>query len=229
MSFEFVSIKPNDWCGRYGAIPGKSSVLHIGYSARHGKAWSYALMSEYDDRGCCWALESSSANALVKAVQQGKKFFGYETMGAFLVNEYGQVIVPASDGQGQRALVGTICGSLQFENPFINDAVFDLSDDKGLMCGDPWPKPYVGSKYNWSFRDGIHYREGAKEGKRIILCPHQDASLVKVLRKVRAEGYIRFIVNPHGLVLTKRKTGSRWQPVYVGRIDYSKWFPKEGS
>jgi hypothetical protein len=41
------------------------------------------------------------------------------------------------------------------------------------------------------------------------------------------------LVNPYGLVATKAPVGEfdfdedNWKPVYIGRIDYAKWFAKE--
>jgi hypothetical protein len=189
--------------------------------------WPFVLMKEDWDRARCWAVRCLAVPDLVKAVQAGKALFGREASGAFIVNEFGQVIVPASDGDGRRAIVGEIQGELTFEDPFENGAVFNLSDCKDLRGGEKWCKPYVGVKYNWSIQDGIHFRGEHEEGTNREVCPHQDSALIRALRAVRNETYCRFIVNPHGLVLTKKQLHSAWCAVYVGRINYKLWFPKE--
>ena len=226
-SVGFTPIKPRAWCGRYGRIPGGLSVLHVRHSQRHRGPWPYALMTEDEDRGTCWALDSPDIEKLVKAVQSGKQMFGHYASGSFLVNEYGLVLVPASDGDGRCAWVGTVQGKLQFQNPFDKNAIYDLSDDHGLACGVVWKRPYVGSKYNWSYQHGIHFRNEDDGGRFNTICPHQDNVLIAALQKVRSEGYIRFIVNPHGLVLTKKQVDGIWKPIYVGRVNYKLWFARE--
>ena len=46
---------------------------------------------------------------------------------SFLINEFGKVLVPASDGAGQRLLAGRLSGTLLFENPFLPEEPIDLS------------------------------------------------------------------------------------------------------
>ena len=108
--------------------------------------------------------------------------------------------------------------------------MFDLCDDRGCRAGDPWLLPYVGSPYNLSSQDEIYYwyyESGCK-----VLPPEQDEALIGALRSLRPYGAVRFVVTPGGLVLTKvnRWEGvgnSTWEPRYVGRLDFQKWFPKE--
>jgi hypothetical protein len=50
-----------------------------------------------------------------------------------------------------------------------------------------------------------------------------EPELVRRLRRIRRRGAVRFIINPHGIVLTKVPSTSEereieeWIPVYVGR------------
>ena len=226
-AIEFTAIEPREWHGRYGRIPGNASVFHLGYSDSHRGLWPYVLMTHKEDLGKCWAVKSAGTLDLVAAVQAGKRYFGYGESGGYLINEYGQVLVPASNGDGRCAYVGIFGGKLQFQSPFKRGTVLDLSDHQGLTCDVVWDRPYVGCKYNWSFQHGIHFRDESQGGRSITVCPKQDDKLISALRRIRAEGYIRFIVNPHGLVLTKHLVGHEWLPVYVGRIDYTKWFARE--
>jgi len=63
------------------------------------------------------------------------------------------------------------------------------------------------------------------------LPPVQDKELITNLRKVRDTGAVRFIVNPYGIVLTKRPIGSWndqiWEPVFIGHVNFERWFEKE--
>ena len=62
----------------------------------------------------------------------------------------------------------------------------------------------------------------------------QRSDLIEALRSIRRYGAVRFIVNPYGLVLTKRPPAGRWsaeelwEPVFVGKINLDLWFEKEG-
>lgn len=228
MSFQFVPLQPRDWTGRYGAIPGKASRFHVRYRDHHHGLWPYALMREDEDKGTCWAVECMAAGDLASAVLRAKQWLGGEGCGSLLINEFGQVIVPATEGDGRRAIVGSISGTLRFKNPYKDNATYDLADTAGLHPGDRWDRPYVGTKYNWWDVEGIHYRTSDDRGAKRIVCPRQDQALIASIKKIRHDTtYMRFIVNPHGLVLTKQRVGNSWFSVYVGKINYSLWFDKE--
>ena len=107
-----------------------------------------------------------------------------------------------------------------------------MGDCKGLKPGDPWERPYVGFPFNLSARGKIYFNQEDEEGRRSIYPKRQNLPLIEALRTVRSSGPVRFIVNPFGVVSTKRpmQQGSpeeRWQPVYVGKINLDLWFEKE--
>jgi hypothetical protein len=144
--------------------------------------------------------------------------------GSFCINEFGQVIVPSSDGCGRRLLVGECAGPLLFEG---DDEIIDLSDDCGLDIGDCWEKPYIGMKYQLHRDSFVYYWD---EGIVEPLC--QDKDLICKMRRLRRHGPASFIVNPYGIVLMKNTEGEfnfdeNWTAVYVSRIDYNLWFAKE--
>lgn len=183
--------------------------------------------------GTCSAVRCSAAEELAKAVERAKLHAGGGGGGSFVINEFGQVLVPASDGGGRRFLAGQLEGRLLFENPFDANDALDLGECSNLHPGDPWKLPYVGFPYNLNGRSQIYFYRVDDEGGKSVFPQRQDASLIQTLRRIRRTGAVRFIVNPAGIVLTKCPEGENWspeeswQPVFVGRINRSQWFEKE--
>jgi len=230
-SLTFTACCVRIWDGRYARIPGDQSVFHIQTS---GARWCPVIVWHREDGvGTCAAIDAPAVRKLSEAVIAAKRRLGGTGGGSFLINEFGQVLVPASDGSGRRMLVGEVSGPLIFNNPFQDRAVLDLSDASGLQCGAPWPKPYVGFPYNLSNRSLIYFYRMDDEGGCSEYPHSQDTDLVRALRTVRRSGAVRFLVNPAGIVLTKRppdgvwSAEEQWEPVFVGRIKPSCWFGKE--
>ena len=224
--FKASAIKP--WQGRYRRSLGETSTFKLKYTMEHG-FWPVVEWDRSEGRSICTACDCNSIEELVKAVNKVKVRISGEEGGAFVINEFGQVIVPSIWGNGERFLVGEVEGVLLFEDPYGGD--IDLSDDAGLQSGELWEKPYIGVKYNLRGDSNICYydnRLGSTE-----FPPEQDRELIRKLRKVRRNGPAAFIVNQYGLVLTKipegeyREDDDKWVPVYVGRINYNLWFRKE--
>ncbi|MBC7363220.1 MAG: hypothetical protein H5U07_01595 [Candidatus Aminicenantes bacterium] len=179
---------------------------------------------------------------MAEAINEAKRILGSYGGGVFSINEYGQVIVPSVDGDGRRILVGEIEGPILLHNPFSeskNDKWINIADDSGLKCGDRWPFPYLGVVYRLSKNNQIYYTEETEDEIRAVFASVTDEQLVKKLRSIRPYGPVRFLVNPYGIVLTKKAPrlhriygytfyeDRNWEPTYVGRINYNKWFPKE--
>jgi hypothetical protein len=61
---------------------------------------------------------------------------------------------------------------------------------------------------------------------RIEYLPIRNQELVNSLRRIHPRGACSFLVNPWGHVLTKQQNGDEWNPVYVCKLDYNKWFDK---
>ncbi len=227
----FQSIKATEWRGRYARIPGDNTVFHL--KSINGRMWPTILWDTDDGTGTCAACECSAAAELAQAVEAAKRKLGGTGGGSFVINEFGQVLVPASDGSYRRFLAGELKGRLLFENPFDEDDPIDLGDTVHLQPGDPWKLPYVGFRYNLSGRSKIYYYHEDEEGGQSHYPQQQDSSLVRSFRELRRTGAVRFIVNPFGLVLTKcplRDDGTaeeQWQPFYVGKIKFNLWFEKE--
>ncbi len=227
----FQSCKPTQWYGRYARIPGDNTVFHLKYI--NGRMWPTILWQTDDGIGTCAACDCGAAERLANSVEVAKRRAGGTGAGSFVINEYGQVIVPASDKSERRFLAGELKGRLLFENPFDEDDPIDLGDCDHLRPGDPWKLPYVGFPFNLNRRSNIYFYSVDVEGGQTLYPRQQDAALVRSFRALRKTGAVRFIVNPFGVVLTKcpvqddGTSEEQWQPHYVGRIEDSKWFEKE--
>jgi len=219
------------WKGRYGRLYG-------------GSYWKVTVKDEIlvewnvdnETKITLQTKKDAELQRLAVTINQAKRCFGSYGGGAFLINEFGQVIVPSTNGDGRRILVGEIEGNILLLNPEDGKWI-DISDDSGFKTGDKWPKPYLGNVYRLSKNDRVYYLDENEDEREVIYPPKQDLSLIEKLRTVRPDGRARFIVNPYGIVLTKVPVLSwdsningdetSWLPVYVGRINYQKWFEKE--
>ena len=229
MRFEFSATTPRPWLGRYARIPGETTVLHVRLTS--GQWWPFVDWTVEDETAQCPMFDSDGAVALAAAVHEGKKFLGGTQGGAFLINEYGQTLVPSPLGDGKVALVGECSGALRFRDMFHAGATFDLADDRTLEPGAPWGRPYVGIPYNLSAASQIYFWKEDYSGGMKITPPQQDHTLVEAIRILRPFGAVRFVVNYGGIVLTKIPAGnwreSRWEPRFVARLNQARWYPKE--
>jgi len=228
-TFAFKGSMPKLWQGRYSRPWGETSTFKIKYTEEHG-FWPVVEWDISEGRSIYLACDCNSIEELIKAVNKVKIRISGKEGGAFVINEFGQVIVPTIWGNGERFLVGEVEGLLLFEDLYGGE-IIDLSDDAGLQTNDPWDKPYVGVQYNLRGDSNICYYDNKLGSTEYP--PEQDRDLIKKLRKVRRYGAATFIVNQYGLVLTKIPEGEyqedddKWLSVYVGRINYNLWFKKE--
>ena len=229
--FDFRPIKPKPWTGRYARTPGETSALHVRHQGDESR-----VVIVWVTRGLrleSFAVDNPHAKSLASAIMEAKRAAGGDGGGSFQINEYGQVLVPATDAGGTRFLVGEVRGSLRFLNP-LDEVTFTLGDDSGLNTGDRWLMPYVGIPYNLSARDQVYFWREDETGGEKVEPPRLDPRLVPALRRIRRRRAVRFIVNAEGIALTKqRKVGLLWgsnfgwEPVYVGRLNLREWFDKE--
>ena len=229
----FTASKPRIWSGKYSRIPGDNSTLHV--TMVDGRWQPNARRSIGADTAQCNMVISSASTALASAVIDGKKLLGGSDGGSFLINEFGQVLVPAQNystrSGNQIALVGTISGPLMFNDPFSNDAPFDFSDTSILQSGSAWERPYVGLQYNLSKSNEIYFWDYTSTAGKKVVPPIQDSALISAIRQIRPRKAVRFLVSYNGIVLTKVPVGDLseefWEPRYVGRINKRRWFAKE--
>jgi hypothetical protein len=228
---EFRACRPVLWTGRYGRVEGNSGVFHLRYC--DGDLWPVVDWNTVDGLATCRAVASNGVPELAAAVATAKRLAAGEGGGGFVINEFGQVLVPSSDGSGVRFLAGRFEGRLLFENPFDPQAPIDLADDEDLENGDPWKLPYIGIPYNLDRRGTIYFYRQDDSGGRATYPPTQDHALIRAIRNVRPHGPVRIVVNPAGLVLTKVPVETRWQSeecwqaLFVGSINRNLWFEEE--
>ena len=223
----FEPCEPEYWRGRYARVPGEKSVFHLKHYDGRRRAAIYWQTDE--GTATCYALESEPEQQLARAVESAKRMASGGGGGSFVINEFGQVLVPSSNGGGVRVLAGQLHGNLLFDNPFDPDSPIDLSDTEGLVAGDPWKLPYVGMPFLLTARREITFQHFSEDGKERLFPPAQDKNLADQIYSVRGSGG-RFIVNPAGVVLTKRQDfeqGGQWSPVFVGHTNSNKWFKQE--
>ena len=229
--FSFEPIPPRAWSGRYGRIPGDTTALHV--KRINGSPKVVVFWHTGEGTCACNAVVGHHERSLADAVIKAKRAMGGKMGGSFQINEFGQVLVPATDGAGQRMLAGRALGSLRFEDP-LNGGTFTLGDDSGLSTGDSWRLPYLGIPHNLSRRSKLYFwREDGERGETEEP-PRQDSKLVSALRSIRRSGPMRFIVNPEGVILTKKSgkleawnPNQDWDPIYVGQVNLKAWFEME--
>lgn len=228
---QFRARHPMPWEGRYGRVIGDTTVFHLRHVGE--RLWPVLLWKTDEGVATCRAVECSAAVKLAEAVARAKRQAGGDGGGSFLINEYGQVLVPATEGGGRRFLVGRLDGTLLFENPLAPGETIDLGDAELLKSGDPWGLPYVGVPYHLHRRGNIYFYRHDESGGRVVSPPRQDYGLIRAIRNVRPYGPVCILVNPAGLVLTKVPSGAYpqseddWQSVFVGSINPNLWFEEE--
>ena len=223
----FIPQSPRIWRGRYARIPGEGTAFHI--RRRDHEWWPFAVWMTGAEIANCPMVASGSAEELARTVNEGKRLLGAPAGGCFVINEFGQVLVPSSAGDGRVALVGEWEGALEFADP-LRGGMFDLAPAKPLVNGDHWERPYLGVPHHLSFRSEIYFWNQDSHAAAKQLPPAQDDELIDAIRALRPSGAVRFVVCCGGLVLTKAPAASRWttwEARYVGRIDFEHWFAKE--
>ena len=222
---------PQLWAGRYARIPGETTAIHV--RLVDGVWWPVVEWAFDGMTAECPMIESAGAAALASIVNAGKAFLSGGPGGSFLINEYGQILVPASSPYDTRvAIVGECTGPIEFMNSAAGSGTFDLANDTALGAGDNWDRPYVGIPHQLSRRSELYFWEEGDGGGEKLLPRVQDSELITSLRQLRGHGPVRLLAAYGGFVLTKVLVGrwphERWEPRYVGRIDFRQWFAKEG-
>ena len=227
--FRFTPSPPRRWSGRYARIPGDTTAFHVRLIGP--RWWPTVEWTVGYETAHCPMVALNGVVDLANAVNAGKRFLSGSPGGAFLVNEYGQVLVPSQSGNGNVAIVGECAGSMAFRDLLTGNGRFDLTEDHGLTPSVKWELPYVGIVHHLSQRNEIYFWHQGRAGSWKVTPPVQDGALIDSLRDIRPHGAVRFIATCGGLILTKVPIGSwrsqRWEPRFVDRIDYKKWFQKE--
>ena len=166
-------------------------------------------------------MNSSGMNQLAISINQCKAQFAGVSGGSFSINEYGDVIVPLNNSSAIK-VVGCWSGKMYFY-----DGTTRFSLDEAFQPGADWPYPYLGMKYHLAQRDYIYREINTAGGTSYETLPFQCNSLVNALRAIRPTGPMTFVVNPSGVVLAKKQVPQgTYSPCYLGKLDYTQWFPE---
>ena len=221
-TFRFHPCSPFPWVGYYNNTKNHNNVFHIWSDFGDLPAIEWTRGSE---SARCPAVDSKGARELANAINSIKVKQTFQERGSFLINEFGHVIVPFANTD-EKFCVGKIEGSLVFHN-HLDSGYFSLNDDEHLKTGDFWDKPYIGIPYISSPYYGVYYKnkDWSMKNRSVTKPVKQDVELMRKIRSITGTETVRFIVNPHGIALTKKEIEwHNWKPIYIGRIDYEKWF-----
>ena len=229
VSSAFVPCDPRIWRGRYNRIPGDASVFHLRYYAPWKCFWPVCEWPHNGELLLCWFAYSDAVLQMTRMVVQAKQESSGVAGGAFLINEWGQVIVPNANEWRRRYYVGRLQGDWHLVDPWEPSRLLSLKPEPGLQLGQRWNRPYIGIPYRLSKFSKIYFVDRLPGEDRIVHPRIQDERLVAALRRIRKWGPMSFIVNPFGAVIAKRPVQGvddeeLWEPVYVGKVDLTKWF-----
>src|SRR5258708_26672114 len=173
---------------------GVSVVFHL--RRIDGRLWPVLLWESDAGLASCRAIDCPATGELVNAVARAKQHAGGEGGGSFLINEYGKVLVPASDGGGRRFLAGRLNGRLLFENPLLPEEPIDLGGNETLKNGDPWKLPYIDIPHHLHRDIEIYFYQQDERRGRSIYPPPPDLELIRAIRHLLPHAPLRIPVPP---------------------------------
>ena len=153
--------------------------------------------------------------------------------GAFYINEYKQVIVPASDGSGKYYLAGEYSIPLEFifEGNIISGNALDYNG-QSLSPGDVWAGPHAGIPYVLSAaKKDVTYEEEVRPNvtRKHELSQHigkdQAFTVVRPLLANKPSGG-RIYVNEYCQVFAPCEGTNGFNYIFMGSISLAHWFPK---
>lgn len=221
---KFTPITPVRWTGHYERIPGRSTCYHVSAYGEIRIRWY-----REDEDFVLPAKNCPTVQLLARKLNAVKKKYNGWGGGSFIINEFGNVLVPTTRRPDfPRFHIGDFVGDLSFQNPFEEDDYFTLGDAQGIEPGQAWPWPYIGNSYHMTHEGDIYRLMRENDWTTKVSSPHRDRRLESILKKLRPTG-CRFIVNHYGYVITKVQKRGVWEPYYVGKINFARWFPDGGA
>jgi hypothetical protein len=163
---------------------------------------------------------------LTVAVSEIVKLNGARIDGAFLITEFGNVLVPSRDSS-QVYHVGDWKGTVWLEDAYHPAAEpIELYGAEGLRTGDTWKRPYIGASYNTTVA-GNKVLLTARNGKGTLGVPgYFEEGVLPLLKRVHWDLKMQFLVTFGGLLLTRASLSARGlpePPVYCGTLDLERW------
>ena len=206
------------------------------YVVRHHGAGQFRIALLYRaDGGETWHVSTQAHPELAKMVNRVKEEVARAPAGAFYINEYRQVIVPASDGESERKMyyAGEYATQLefQFEGKRVSTQPRDLTG-RTLKPGDKWMGPRVAIKYTLAAGgNDIRYESNPRPEvtKRVSLVDSIGAMvampMLDMIHAHKRDGGAVY-VNDSLAVFVPLTLSSPMEYVYCGQLDLARWFPK---
>jgi hypothetical protein len=205
---------------KYGVrTRGGSLVIGLVYNTQDGERW-HATTEQHPE--------------LVRMVSEVKVALSGSHAGPFYINEYRQVIVPAS-GTEEYFLAGEYDRPLRFsfEGRMLSGEPIG-PDGKELSPGDEWVGPRPGVPYVIKAGGAdVYYKTRPRPNveRRILLSefagPEAAAALVRRLTVHKGWGGGRFYVNEWRAFFAPVDSREGWRFIYMGKLeDKDRWFPK---
>ena len=189
-----------------------------------------------------WYMTTQGHPELVQMVNAVKLEATGKPAGAFYINEYRQVIVPAVEAT-EYYLAGVYHGALRFdfEGKTLSGEPVD-AQGRPLSPGDLWEGPRPGIPYVLAANGGdIYYDVTVRPNvtkRESLKKAVGDVAAARIAARISAiKGFAggRFYVNEWGAMFTPLKQGGEWRYVYLGLVDTGRanvmadgggWFPK---
>jgi hypothetical protein len=193
----------------------KYSVVH-GTSGAHEVRLVYRVSNREK-----WMLTTDKHEPLVRMVNDVKNAMRSTPGGAFYINEFHDVLVPADDGGVYYA--GSYSGTLEFRD---GPLVVSPKAPDGLKPGDAWPGPHVGIRYTlMAGAQDIRYE--LREGKRSLdvhlsdeVGPSAALALAKRLGSVKGASGGRMYINERMEFFAPVDDAY----LYLGNLEDDRWF-----
>jgi hypothetical protein len=183
---------------------------------------------------------SSSHPRLVSMVNAVKQAAGYGSGGQFYINEYQQVIVPATDSLGDGYVRYYYAGDYDGEIELCLDgdkfSGKPLRSDGSLMQpGESWegrPRPGIGYKLKAGAQDiefSVQISQGREKIYRLskvagVLAAKKVAALVAQVKGIKGG---KFYINEYRAMFCPLNEGDLTDWKYVGTLDVKDpWFPR---
>lgn len=214
-------------CPKTVARVGKYTVRHTGSGLVIGLVYD-------TPEGERWFMTTEDHPELVEMVRAVKIELTGNPAGAFYINEYNQVIVPAA-GTEDYFLAGEYDKRLRFEFQGRILSGEPVSEDGDpLQPGDEWTGPRAGIPYTLSAGgNDVYYilRPRPRVERKVLLsqatspeAAHKFASRIRGIKGFQGG---RFYINEWRAMFTPLEGASGWKYVYLGQLGADDpWFPK---
>ncbi|MSO38450.1 MAG: hypothetical protein EXQ69_09425 [Acidimicrobiia bacterium] len=194
------------------------------YSVVHGPDGMEIRLIFQVNRGERAILTTDKHEELVNMVNAVKTEVQASLGGAFYINEYFDVVVPAGDGQ---YFAGCYNQILRFE---LDGLLVSPKASPDLQPGDPWAGPHVGIRYTLS-ASGTDIFYKYKTGNREIR--HDLSQHVGIDPAEKLASRLTRIKGPKGGRIYINECGEFFAPVedadgrflYLGTLGEDAWFP----